>query len=385
VDDNAAPPVIHGLELARRFYWDAVAPLLQEHFRGLSYSAGLIGSGSEVLGFDTEMSTDHHWGPRVMLFVSDDGWQGVTSAISEMLRRTLPRTFMGYPTSFTPPDPADHGTQLLALTAEGPINHRVAVLPLHGYFRDYLGTDVRGPLTPADWLTLPEQKLLAVTAGDVFHDETGLAAIRKRLAYYPRDVWLYLLAAGWTRIGQEEHLMGRAGHSGDEIGSAVIGARLVRDVMRLCFLMERRYAPYPKWLGTAFMRLQSGPDLAPTLRQALQADTWQQRGELLAAAYRYCARRHNALGLTEPLPDEPSLFFGRPFPVIWGERFATALVSAITDAEVRRIAARGLIGAVDQISDNTDLLAEPAWRPALRELYTDEGRLATRSSGGNHV
>jgi hypothetical protein len=29
--------------------------------------------------------------------------------------------------------------------------------------------------------------------------------------------------------------MGRAGLAGDEIGSALIGARLVRDIMRLCF------------------------------------------------------------------------------------------------------------------------------------------------------
>ena len=65
-----------------------------------------------------------------------------------------------------------------------------------------------------------------------------------RFKYYPRDVWLYLMASGWNRIGQEEHLMGRAGLAGDEIGSALIGSRLVRDLMRLCFLMEQQYAPY---------------------------------------------------------------------------------------------------------------------------------------------
>jgi hypothetical protein len=73
--------------------------------------------------------------------------------------------------------------------------------------------------------------------------------MRERLAYYPRDVWLYLLAAGWARIGQEEHLMGRAGTVGDEVGSALIGARLVRDIMRLAFIMERTYAPCAKWFA----------------------------------------------------------------------------------------------------------------------------------------
>ena len=42
---------------------------------------------------------------------------------------------------------------------------------------------------------------------------------------------------------------------GDELGSAVLGARLVESAMRLAFLMERTYAPYVKWFGTAFARL----------------------------------------------------------------------------------------------------------------------------------
>jgi hypothetical protein len=46
--------------------------------------------------------------------------------------------------------------------------------------------------------------------------------------------------------------MPRAGFVGDELGSALIGSRLVRDIMNLCFLLEKQYAPYPKWFGTAF-------------------------------------------------------------------------------------------------------------------------------------
>ena len=116
-----------------------------------------------------------------------------------------------------------------------------------------------------------------------------------RFACYPHDVWLYLLAAGWQRLGQEEHLMGRAGLVGDEIGSELIGARLVRDVMRLCFLMERQYAPYPKWFGTAFRRLACADTLEPILQQALSARTWQERERALAETYERIAAMHNAL------------------------------------------------------------------------------------------
>ena len=74
--------------------------------------------------------------------------------------------------------------------------------------------------------------------------------------------------------------MPRAGFVGDELGSSLIAARLVRDVMLLCFLMERQYAPYAKWFGTAFMRLQAGPELAPLLHQALRAETYQDAAKL---------------------------------------------------------------------------------------------------------
>jgi hypothetical protein len=62
---------ISGLDLSEAFYHEAVEPIIRQEFPSLSYAAALIGTGSEVLGLDTEMSTDHHWGPRVMLFVNE--------------------------------------------------------------------------------------------------------------------------------------------------------------------------------------------------------------------------------------------------------------------------------------------------------------------------
>lgn len=57
------PSFIPGLELSRRFYLEAVRPLLDEIVPGVTHSAARLGSGSEVLGFDTARSADHEWGP----------------------------------------------------------------------------------------------------------------------------------------------------------------------------------------------------------------------------------------------------------------------------------------------------------------------------------
>lgn len=362
-------PFLPGLKLSGAFYWEAVRPLLDEHFPRLPHAAALIGSGSEVLGFDDAMSADHHYGPRVMLFL--DGVQHAqhNAAIHALLAERLPFIFRGMPTNFSAPDPTDNGVQLLELIERRPINHRVEIFTVRDFFVGYLGVDPAAALAPADWLTLPQQKLRTVTGGAVYHDKIGLEAVRGRFAWYPRDLWLYLLAAGWARIGQEEHLMGRVGMVGDEVGSALIAARLVRDVMRLCFLMERVYAPYPKWFGTAFRQLPCGADLLPVLEDVLHAGSWQAREGRLVIAYEALARLHNRLGVTPPLPEQTRNFFGRPFRVIALHGFADELLRAITDPAMQALAQRPPIGNLDQFSDNTDLLENVRLQPILRQLY----------------
>lgn len=109
-----------------------------------------------------------------------------------------------------------------------------------------------------------------MTAGEVFHDDAGeLTDVREWLTWYPDDVWRYLLRCAWRRIGQEEAFVGRAAEVGDELGSRIVAARLARDLMRLGFLLERRYAPYAKWLGSAFARLDAAHEVRPALERAL--------------------------------------------------------------------------------------------------------------------
>jgi len=364
------PEFIRGLELSHLFFKKAVKPILQRISPDLDYAAGLIGSGSEVLGFDDEMSADHHWGPRVMLFLRADDFEESRGVIDAAMRELLPPVFEGYPTNFSDPDPNDNNVQRLIAVKSGPINHRVEAFTIENYLRSYLGFDIDKEIEAADWLTFPEQKLRTITAGEIFEDSIGVEAVREKFKYYPRDVWLYLLASGWNRIGQEEHLMGRAGLAGDEIGSTLIAARLVRDIMRLCFLMERQYAPYPKWFGTAFRQLKRAEKIVPHLENTLGATSWQEREEHLVPAYEHIAAMHNELGLTKPLAATCGDFFGRSLKVIeLIGNFSGALQAEIADPKVKRIAAKGLIGGIDQISDNTDIVSGPKWRAVLRELY----------------
>ena len=357
---------IPGLELNRAFYAEVVQPLLAAQFPDLVYSAGLIGYGSDVLGYDTERSTDHEWGPRLLLFVTDEDYSALARAIDDTLRRKLPPTFRGYSTSFSAPDAADGGVRLLAPGIPGAINHHITLTTVSGFVQSQLGIRSAESMGLHAWLAFPEQQLLEVTAGAIYHDGLGqLLPLRQRLSYYPDDVWRYRLACQWQRISQEEAFVGRCAEVGDELGSRIIAARLVRDLMRLCFQLERRYAPYSKWLGTAFARLDCAEHLAPLLTGALSASRVAEREQYLVETYEAVASIQNALALADPQDPASGLFHGRPYRVIHAERFAAALAAAIRDDELRRhIDIAGLVGAVDQFVDCTDILerAETCYR-----------------------
>ncbi|PVE12228.1 hypothetical protein Y717_05820 [Streptomyces scopuliridis RB72] len=147
----------------------------------------------------------------------------------------------------------------------------------------------------------------------------------------------------------------------------MVAGRLVRDLMRLCLLLERRYAPYGKWLGSAFGRLDVAGGLLPSLRSALAAAEYPERERGLCEAYETVAALQNDSGLAEPVDPACRSYHSRPFQVLHAERFARALAATVTDPELR---GRPLTGSVDQWADSTDLLN-----------LTESVRSATRAIG----
>ncbi|WP_433501678.1 hypothetical protein ACQP1K_17370 [Sphaerimonospora sp. CA-214678] len=123
--------------------------------------------------------------------------------------------------------------------------------------------------------------------------------------------------------------------------------------MRLCLLLVRRYAPYSKWLGSAFGRLAIAGKLTPSLRGAVTATDYPARERHLCDAYEIVAHLQNDTGLAEPVNPARRPYHDRPFQVLHAERFARALAQTITHPELRALP---LEGGVDQWADNTDFL-----------------------------
>ncbi|WP_404924673.1 DUF4037 domain-containing protein [Mesorhizobium sp. ORM16] len=305
--------MIHGvgIGLSQRFYESLVAPILQQHFPKLPHAAARIGLGSEVLGYDSDMSADHDDGPCVQIFLPEAEFSETAREMMRILDRSLPDRFdcwpVRYPTNVRP-SAGDAGAGLLGS------EHGVELYTLSAWCDRFLGRQFTADITTHDWLSYPEQLFLTVTAGAVFRDDIGeLSAVRDRLCYFPRDVWLYKLAAQWGRIAEERAYIGRTGNAGDEIGSRVIAARMVGNIMRLAMLVERRYAPYPKWLGTAFSRLPCAPELTETLEQILSAPDWRKREAGLFDACWFIAELQMARGVPGAIAPSVGSLHNRPF------------------------------------------------------------------------
>ncbi|MDG4830512.1 DUF4037 domain-containing protein [Solwaraspora sp. WMMD1047] len=345
-----------GIELAGRFYRSVVGPLLA----GQPHAAALLGPGSEVLGYDDEVSTDHDFGPRLQLFLPP----GTDPDPVRALLDRLPERFDGYPVTFPARAPGADGPP-------GRPGHRVLVDTAPDYFTARLGVDPAAGMALADWLLTPTQQLAALTRGAVFHDPADELGVRRRaLRWYPPDVWRYALAAGWLRVGQAEAFVGRTGGTGDDLGSRLLAGRIARDLVRLSFLVARVWAPYDKWLGRAFRELAVATALDPPLRAALAAADWREREAALCAAASGLAAATNELRLADPVDPAPRRFHDRDIRVLGAERFTTALTGSIVDPQVRALLTRlggrpdgsvpALPGTIDQAVDSVDVLTHPA-------------------------
>jgi hypothetical protein len=62
---RSEPRFKSGLEISKEFISTLLLPLLQDEVPEFydRLSVAVVGTGSDVLGFDDEISRDHHWGP----------------------------------------------------------------------------------------------------------------------------------------------------------------------------------------------------------------------------------------------------------------------------------------------------------------------------------
>ena len=356
---------VKGLELCRSFFLEIAKPILDEYYPNLTYSAGLIGYGSDVLGYDDEVSRDHMWGPRFYLFTKQEDIsqkQKILTTFSE----TLPYQYKGYSVNFSEPDPNDNGVRHAKFISSGRVNPLIFIRTVDEFLTERIGTSNLPGLHPFDWLTFSEHRLLSLVSGTMFVDDLGVMDKISPLKYYPQDVKAYLIASNWNIIASEQAFVKRCGECNDEIGSLLICARIAKRLMRLCFLYNDTYAPYSKWFGTAFGRLPIDSEIRHLINSALYAPSPARREDSLVKAQALVADMHNASGLTDYVPYEIEPYFGRNIKVIYAERFAQAMSEKLKGTVFEKIP---LIGTLSQVGGLSDISDDCRYRQNIRRLY----------------
>jgi hypothetical protein len=136
----------------------------------------------------------------------------------------------------------------------------------------------------------------------VYRDDVGeLTRAREQLAYYPDNVLKFLLASEWSAVGSDWFPIGRIGTKGDQLGLHLQSAKIAQRLMRIGFMVSRKYFHYKKWCGSLFMRLPIATALQPILLELMAEQRWQKVEEKIGEAAVILLQQQNKLKLTPPI------------------------------------------------------------------------------------
>ena len=224
-----------GLALARSYYEAVGRPALEKSVPELlaRMAVGLAGEGSECFGFDDEWSRDHDWGPSFCIWLSRDDYQNYGARV-QAVYDSLPGEIEGF-----------------AARQDGPLSRgRVGCLCAPDWYKRYTGMP-EGPQTLAQWRRVPEAFLATATNGEIFNDPSGrFSAVRNRLLlFYPEDVRIKKIVARAAVMAQAgQYNYARSIKRGETVAAQLSLAEFTRAALSMVYLLNRRYAPFYKWL-----------------------------------------------------------------------------------------------------------------------------------------
>ena len=243
-----------GMRLCQRYFEQIAFPTLQQCFPTLisRMAMGLVGEGSECFGFDDEISQDHDFGPRLMVWLTDEDYAHYGDAIQLVLKH-MPQEFEGIK---VPPN-----SQLS--------RDRSGVFTISSFYANYLGLP-QLPHSLDEWRKIPEEKLAIATNGWVFYDALGeFSYWRAQLSQgYPQEVCLQKMAARCMTMAQAgQYNLPRALKRGEWVTLQHALAAFIEAAISFVFLLNHQYKPFYKWMHRG---LKSLPQQGNTTYEALQ-------------------------------------------------------------------------------------------------------------------
>lgn len=279
------------IDISREFFEEIVGPFLKERFpeETAVTAFGVFGYGSEALRLDDELSRDHHWGLRIDALMPNDVFESSRQIIMETLSSNLPDSYRG------------HSLREAHVAGAG-----LAPDSLTDFLKRTIGLD-HAPISDAEWLGIPEEDIIHVINGEVWHDPLGeFTAVRKAFdGYYPEPVRLRRIAH-WCRYfsGMGTYALKRAILRQNEFYATTRFSNAIRLGVQLAFLLDRQYFPYDKWLMAYFERLpRLARPLRPLVDEAVKlSTTWERKLDLLHEISDVLDQTMVADGIIKPHP-----------------------------------------------------------------------------------
>lgn len=227
---------MNGLTLSRKYfdtYGRIMLAELESEYPALKgqFAAGLVGQGSECLGYDDALSVDHDFGPSFCLWLPEALYREYGKICQEAYDR-LPKEFEGFPAR--------------RVMEQG----RVGVLEIGEFYFRLIGRE-NAPKSNMEWMWISESRLSQAANGEVFLDDAGqFSAIRgELLAFYPEDVRKKKIAARAAAMAQSgQYNYSRLSERGEWTGAFLAMEEFVKNTCSIVNLLNRRYTPFYKWM-----------------------------------------------------------------------------------------------------------------------------------------
>lgn len=284
-----------GLELAREYYQAVGMPMLQKKYaRYLDRIAvGLVGEGSECLGFDDSFSTDHDFGPGFCLWLTNEDYAEIGRQLQADYD-ALASEWHGFPPRNT--------------TEEGA--GRVGVFTVDDFYKHFTGYTQAPPAdTLADvlaWSEIQPEMLRTAVNGEVFADPLGVFSCRRAgFAQYPEPVRLCRLAYAVSKMAQAGQYNYKRAKNRNDIGMMYNAlAEFIKAASEAGYLLNCSYMPFYKWRTRGMEQFHCVKELKEILEQMMRtapdSANMQERIEAVCALIRTELRAQKLSDTDEP-------------------------------------------------------------------------------------
>ena len=277
-----------GLELSRSYFEGCGRDALQQAFPDLipRLAIGLAGEGSECFGFDDPLSRDHDWGPGFCIWMGQADYERYGIAVQQVYD-SLPGAWDGYPPRRTLKESAG----------------RVGAISIRQWMFRYTGCPAV-PQTLEQWRRIPESFLACACNGAIFQDPSGqFTELRRHLQEdCPEDLRrkrISVRAAVMAQAGQYNYP--RCCARGETVAAQLALAEFVKAGLSLVWLLNRRWAPFYKWMHRGIRDLTVLPrawSLFQELSQAQMGPNQQELVERICLIVRAELRRQGLISQT---------------------------------------------------------------------------------------